>query len=503
MGSQTTFRSFIPHHHQPLIPPLKMSNQPIQYSDLASLLEHDNKVKLAGLDVDGIPRGKYVSKTKFLSIAKPSSDFGFCSVIFGWDMHDTVYPQELLVSNKANGYRDLSAKVDLGTFRRIPWENNAPLFLIRFYNPDGSPLAVCPRNLLKGVSEEVRSEGGWECMAGAEFEYFQFRETAQSLASKNWIGLTPLTPGNHGYSLLRTTLNKDYFLELFDAAEAFGIDIEGHHTETGPGVYETALAYTEVTRMADMAVLYKLLAKSVGIKHGIVPTFMAKPWANLAGCSGHIHVSLRHPTTGRNVFALTPEEIKNGGRKDAKYDDVRYLSQVGEWFLAGVMTGLPDIMPLLCPTINSYKRLATGETYWAPNICSYGYDSRLASVRILGPPDVPESGTRFEVRVPGADLNAQYAFAAVFALGLHGIKEKLELPFAPMDTSKSIKEQDLIYLPTSLEAATQRFMAKESLARKVLGDTLVDHFGGTRLHEVQLFNQTVTSWEMERYMELA
>jgi glutamine synthetase len=107
--------------------------------------------------------------------------------------------------------------------------------------------------------------------------------------------------------MLRTTMNKDYFLELFDASEAFGVEIEGHRecnprhhvmrptypysylmlvdTETGPGVYETALAYTEARRMADNAVLFKLLAKSVGIKYGIMPTFMAKPWADVSTLS--------------------------------------------------------------------------------------------------------------------------------------------------------------------------------------------------------------------------
>lgn len=415
-------------------------------------------------------------------------------------MHDLVYPKELLVSNKGNGYRDLSARIDLSSYRRIPWEDNMPLFLIRFHTQDGSPLSVCPRSLLKSVTTTAEKQGGWSCMGGAELEYFQFAETAESLQDKGFVKLNPLTPGNHGYSMLRTTLNKDYFLELFDASEAFGINIEGHHTETGPGVYETALAYTEVTKMADMAVLYKLLAKSIGIKHGVMPTFMAKPWANLAGCSGHLHVSLRDPKTGKNIFALDQAEIDAGGRKDAKYKDVKYLSKKGEQFLAGVMTGMPEIMPLLCPTINSYKRLVTGETFWAPNICSYGYDSRLASVRILGPPDVPEYGTRFEVRVPGADVNSQYAFAAIFALGLYGIEHELELPFAPLDINTPKK--DLVMLPTSLEDATRRFMAPQSIARKILGDTFVEHFGGTRLHEVELFNQTVTNWEMERYMEL-
>jgi glutamine synthetase len=49
-------------------------------------------------------------------------------------------------------------------------------------------------------------------------------------------------------------------------------------TETGPGVLETALAYTSALRMADNAILYKYTAKSVGMKYGIIPSFMAKPW---------------------------------------------------------------------------------------------------------------------------------------------------------------------------------------------------------------------------------
>ena len=104
----------------------------------------------------------------------------------------------------------------------------------------------------------------------------------------------------HGYSLLRTQLNNDYFHDLFDESAKFGIEIEGHRmsflscqsrtksyftcadTETGPGVLETALAYTSALRMADNAVLFKYVAKSIGMKHGIVPSFMAKPWGNVS-----------------------------------------------------------------------------------------------------------------------------------------------------------------------------------------------------------------------------
>lgn len=160
---------------------------------LTTELQHDDKVKLAGVDVDGQLRGasghsscisnqltfsllgKLISKKKFLSIAE--SGFGFCSVVFGWDMHDKTYFRELLISNAANGYRDLLAIVDLQTFRRIPWEGagvghapdstkGVPFFLVTFHDPDsGRPIPPCPRGLLSTVTEKVR-EKGWKAMAG-------------------------------------------------------------------------------------------------------------------------------------------------------------------------------------------------------------------------------------------------------------------------------------------------------------------------------------------------
>lgn len=138
----------------------------ITAGDLPALLADDNSVKLAGVDVDGMLRGKLVSKKKFLSIA--AAGFGFCSVIFGWDMHDRTYMQELKVSNKENGYRDIIAVPDLSSFRRIPWENNVPFFLVSFFNPDTmEPVAACPRGLLKTQLEKFASKG-YGAMAGGE-----------------------------------------------------------------------------------------------------------------------------------------------------------------------------------------------------------------------------------------------------------------------------------------------------------------------------------------------
>jgi len=280
----------------------------------------------------------------------------------------------------------------------------------------------------------------------------------------------------------------------------FGVNVEGHHTETGPGVFETALAYTSALRMADNAILFKFVAKSIGMKWGVLPSFMAKPWGNLPGCSGHVHVSLRSKD-GKNIFAVDDSEMKEG-RKGAKFDDTKFMSKEGEHFLAGILDGLTDVVPMLVPTINGYKRLVGGESFWAPNAVTYGYDSRAASIRIISPPSVPQSATRLEIRVPGADMNPYFAISAIFLLGLRGIAKQIPLTTPPIshlgnDRSKAVK------LSTSLEDATSKMMRPGSVAREVLGDEFVDHYGGTREHEVKLWNEAVTNWEVERYLELA
>jgi glutamine synthetase len=145
-----------------------MSDTKVTSHNVAQVLQNDTRVKLAGVDADGMLRGKLVSKKKFLSAV--DDGFGFCSVIFGWDMHDRTYFRELGISNKENGYRDLLAKPDLSSFRRIPWENNVPFFLISFYDPDTKePLFACPRSLLKSALSKPAAEG-YRAMAGGKNE---------------------------------------------------------------------------------------------------------------------------------------------------------------------------------------------------------------------------------------------------------------------------------------------------------------------------------------------
>lgn len=137
---------------------------PLTLENLPEILKHDSCVKLAGVDADGILRGKLVSKEKFLSIA--ADGFGFCSITFGWDMHDQPYFKELLISNKENGYRDLLARVDLSSFRRIPWEAGVSLFLVTFLDPDTKePVPACPRGLVQSAQKKLAGIGA-QAMAG-------------------------------------------------------------------------------------------------------------------------------------------------------------------------------------------------------------------------------------------------------------------------------------------------------------------------------------------------
>jgi len=361
----------------------------LEVSDLAQLLMADAAVKVGGVDIDGQIRGKVMSKNKFLSIA--GSGFGFCSVIFGWDLHDQTYFRELKISNKENGYGDLVAEVDLGSFRRIPWENNLPFFLCSFRNSEGVSVSACPRSLL-GRTVSKLSEKGIGALAGAEYEFFTFRappssQTHQSPSERNSgatanfllqnpvSSLPHLEEGMFGYSLTRPVHNKDWFYDIFNSCSKFRCDIEGWHTETGPGVYEAALEYGEITAMADKASLFKLAVRNISSGYGITPCFMAKPREGLPGNSGHVHLSLKDNKTGDNLF------VRQEADPNPPYSDLKYVSDMGRQFLAGLLDGLPDVMPILAPTINSYKRLV--ENFWAPVTVSWGLEHRAASIRLI------------------------------------------------------------------------------------------------------------------------
>ena len=433
------------------------------------------KVKVAVTDIDGILRGKYIHRDKFLSILK--NNFGFCSVIFGWDSSDSCYDASTY-TGWHTGYPDAAVKVVPESFRRIPWDNNVAFFLGEFIDGNNRPLEVCPRQVLKKILNKA-DKMGFSAFVGCEYEWFNFKESPDSLQTKGYRDPIPLTPGMYGYSLLRSNLHNDYFNQLFDLCAEFRIPIEGLHTESGPGVYEAAIQATAALEAADRAVLFKTAAKQIANNAGFVASFMAKWNQDLPGCSGHIHQSL------------------NDGSKNVFYDasHPQQMSKIFQHYLAGIIRYTPELLVMMAPTINSYKRFVKG--YWAPTHSTWGLDNRTCAFRVMGG---SSSSTRLEMRVPGADMNPYLAMAASLGAGLMGIEQELPLTALPV-RGNAYDHQEAKAFASSLAQASDLF-AESSVAIELFGENFVQHYCQTRRWECKQWNKSVTDWEMKRYFEI-
>ena len=437
-----------------------------------------NRVKVAVSDIDGVLRGKYLHKDKFFSAVE--SGFGFCDVVFGWDMNDQCYDNGKL-TGWHKGFPDAVARIDLGTYRNVPWDDNVPFFLGEFIaqkNGKEVPLSICPRQLLKRVLKRAEKLGVLP-MCGIEFEWFNFAETPKSWAEKGYVRPETLTPGMFGYSLLRANENREFFKSLMVEMGDFGIPIEGLHTETGPGVYEAAILFSEALEQADRAILFKTGAKEIGSRFGIMPSFMAKWSAQYPGCSGHIHQSM------------------SDGKKNLFYDAKgrNGMSRMFESYVAGQVAALMEFAPMYWPTVNSYKRLVDG--FWAPVKPTWGLDNRTASFRVIA--GSPKS-TRLETRCPGADMNPYLASAAIIAAGLSGVEKGLKLTVKPIHGTNQGAENVPRAPRTLIE--TTRIFSQSDLARDWFGDDFVDHFAATRDWEWRQWLDAVTDWELKRYFEI-
>lgn len=214
---------------------------------------------------------------------------------------------------------------------------------------------------------------------------------------------------------------------------------------------------------------------------------MAKPRQGFSGNSGHLHISLVD-SSNKNLFA------RDDADPNPPYPDLVHFSDLARQFLAGILEGLPDVMPMIAPNVNSYKRLV--ENFWAPVTVSWGLEHRAASIRLIGPPLGSAKATRFEFRVPGADANPHFALAVLLGLGLRGIEKKLTIKIPPLGKGDDVggSTDTGERLARSLREATDKMMLKGSIAREIFGDAFIEHFGGTREHECRLWDEAVTDW---------
>jgi glutamine synthetase len=447
-----------------------------QASDLRSFLndrgiEH---VKVGVFDGDGIMRGKYLSREKFLSATE--KNLGFCDVILGWDSNDQLFDNTSF-TGWHTAYPDATVRVLPATRREIPFEPKTALFLGEFA---GRAESVCPRGVLRRVLERAKGMG-YEVYSAAEFEFFLFEETPQSVRDKGYRHLQTLTPGSFGYSVLRSSVHADLFREILDMAEAMRFPIEGLHTETGPGVLEAALTYSEALEAADRAALFKTFTKVLAQRRGLMATFMAK-WSNsVPGQSGHLHISLR-TLSGDSVF-----------HDPSKAHD---MSDAMRWFVGGQQALMPELLAMVASTVNSYSRLVPG--FWAPTSATWGIENRTTALRVIRG---GASSQRVEYRVAAADINPYAALAAAIGSGLWGIEHRIEPDPAIEGNAYDREHPPHRRLPATLSEAAERLAASEA-ARALFGDDFVEHHAATREWEEREFRKAITDWELARYFEI-
>ena len=436
----------------------------------ARKLDH---VKVGVFDADGILRGKYMARDKFLSAL--TGGFGFCDVVLGWDSHDQLY-DNVTYTGWHTGYPDASVRIVPESCREIPWEDGMLLFLGEFA---GEAEAICPRGVLKRVVAKARKKG-FEAVSAFEYEFSVFEETPHSVREKRYRDLRPMAPGFFGYSVLRNTVHSDFYRQLMEIGRVMDFGLESLHEETGAGVLEAAIDKDSGVAAADKAALFKTFTKVMAQKMGAMATFMAKWSPDWPGQSGHIHIS-----------------FKKGGR--SAFHDRRKphaMSDVHRWFVGGQQKLMPELLCMVASTVNSYTRLVPG--FWAPTDATWGVDNRTCALRVIPGGDKAQ---RTEYRVAAADANPYLALAAALGSGLWGIENRIE-PGPPVTGNAYDRGfPKRLALPATLWEAARR-LKRSKAARALFGDAFVDHYAASREWEEREFRKHITDWEMERYFEI-
>jgi glutamine synthetase len=419
-------------------------------------------VKVGVFDIDGILRGKYMSREKFFSALEHG--YGFCDVVLGWDCQDQLY-DNVKFTGWHTGYPDAPVRILPDSCRPLPFEDGGLFFLSEFA---AQAEQICPRALLRRVLERAHNMG-FDAYAGFEYEVFFFNETPDSVRAKNYRDLKPMAPGWFGYSVIRNSVASDFYREMLATCAVMDFGIEGLHEETGPGVIEAAIAFDRALASADKAALF------------MMATFMAKWSRDWPGQSGHIHLSLKSKD-GAPIFhdASQPHS----------------MSGLMRHFIGGQQQLMPELLAMIAPTINSYTRLIPG--FWAPTHSTCGIENRTTALRII--PGSPKA-QRVEYRIAAADANPYVILSAALASGLWGVEHQIEPESFVEGNAYDHEFPDRLALPRTLWDAAQR-LKRSKMARECFGDAFVDHFAATREWEEREFRKHITDWELARYFEI-
>lgn len=369
------------------------------------------------------------------------------------------------VASWDTGYGDVHLIPDLRTLRRLPWHRGGALVLADAQHPDGRPLAVAPRQVLHEQIDQLAGLG-LTAKTGLETEFTVYRGNSDQVLR----GLEPLWRRNLDYALAPPIAVGVYVREVEDSLSEAGLPLEAVKTEAAPGQLEVTFQYGQALTAADNHVVFKHVIKTITPWAEATATFMAAPVTG-TGNGLHVHLSLWQGDE--------PAFPAQGGG----------LSGIGAHAVAGLVEVLPQVMPLLLPTANSYKRLRPES--FAPTRVAWGWDNRTCAVRVTG----HGAGLHLEIRIPGADANPYLVLAAVLATCRHGIEKELQPP--PATAGNAYTAADAPALPTTLDAALHAFQASTA-ALDLLGKEVVAHYATAAQIECDVAATRVTDIERDR-----
>ena len=405
----------------------------------------------------GHARGKRIPAEKFLEHAD-GDGFAFCDAVLSYGVTGEAQDGTVL-TGWDTGYPDLHALPDLESFRVLPWRLGTGLVLCDVVDAEGALVRTAPRTVLRRLVQRLDAVG-FQARVGVELELHLLDSTG-----------VPLTDGQQCYSLAKLGELDPVLERIFEGLEGI-VELEGAHTEYGPGQVEVNIAHASPLHAADDATRLKYSVRELARRGGALATFMAKPFAEHAGNSMHLHVSLWRD--GEPAFVSLD----------------RSQSNIMRAAIGGVLRHLPGIVLYGAPTVNSYKRFEPAS--FAPSTRTWGGDNRTVAVRALL--ESPASA-RLELRTPGADAQPHWAVAAVLAAILAGIE-------ADDDPGQPVTGDGYLHgapLPATLADGIAAARADQAVV-ELLGADAVHDLTTLATAEWLAFAGAVSQWDRDRYL---
>ncbi len=367
------------------------------------------------------------------------------------------------------GFVDEEVRIDPDSVRRYPFEPAALLAVADYAGPSA---AISPRATLVRLMDKARALGFW-AQAGFEFETIFLAEDGASLRAKDWSNLDPALPHNRCWSGVAPAADADFLKAVHDGLTAAHITLDHHCMELGPGCVEYCLGPEPLIKATDDAALFKVFTKAIARRHGMTASFLAQLDAGYPGLGGHMSISLSDKSG-------TPAFNANG--------EPHGLSATARAFLGGILAMTPHWMCMFAPTVNAYRRLRPGN--WAPRAANWGLGNYSCAVRVVVNEAEPTM-TRFEFRLPGADMAPHTTAAMLLGAGLWGLETNADPGEPVIGDGRLAQPAPGNELPTSLEEA----------ARSVFGAPFVDHYSAWCAAEAAAFHAHVSAFERARYLE--